>query len=95
MINKDGVGLDSVDSVIATQSKKSSLLEQFFNVGSGFIISLCVWVYVVNPVWELNVTPADNIYITLLFTVVSIVRGYVWRRLFNKHLHKKHNLNIK
>lgn len=66
------------------QSRLQSLIEQLFNIGSGFLISLLVWEYVVKPVWHLQTSFAENLHITCLFTVVSIARSYVWRRLFNR-----------
>ena len=35
----------------------------------------------------LPVRPIDNLGITGLFTVVSVIRSYVWRRIFNR-IHK-------
>lgn len=65
------------------QTKLQSLLESCLNIGSGFVISLIVWSYLVVPVWGLQVNMVDNLNITALFTVVSVVRSYVWRRIFN------------
>jgi len=65
------------------QSRTASLIEAALNVCSGFFVSLLVWSFVVVPVWNLNVTPAANLQITLLFTVVSVIRSYIWRRIFN------------
>lgn len=66
------------------QSRKQSLIEQLLNVGSGFLVSLLLWSYVIVPVWSIEVSTQDNLAITLTFTVVSVARGYMWRRLFNK-----------
>ena len=65
------------------QTKLQSLLESCLNIGSGFVISLIVWSYLVVPVWGLQVDMVDNLNITALFTVVSVVRSYLWRRFFN------------
>ncbi len=35
------------------------------------------------PVWELEVDTHENLQITLAFTVLSVVRGFIWRRIFN------------
>ena len=67
------------------QSKTGSLVEQILNIGSGFFLSLFLWSVVIVPVWELDVTMTDNLAITGTFTVVSVARGYLWRRLFNKY----------
>lgn len=68
------------------QSKTASLIEATINVASGFLVSLAVWTLVVVPVWNLPVGMAENLQITVLFTVVSVLRSYIWRRIFN-HLH--------
>jgi len=70
------------------QSRKMSIVEQICNVGSGYLISLLVWAYIVVPYWNLEVTVHDNLTITAVFTIVSIVRGYLWRRLFNLFTNK-------
>jgi hypothetical protein len=64
------------------QSRLMSLVEQFANIGSGFVISSLLWHFVVQPVWGIQTSVAENLQITLLFTVVSILRGYAWRRAF-------------
>jgi len=63
------------------------LIETFANTFSGFALSYLVWVYVVAPLWELDVTYADNFWITFIFTVLSLVRSYCWRRLMTKVHH--------
>lgn len=65
------------------QTKKHSLIEQVLNVGSGFIIALLLWAYVVTPYMGVEYHLKEGLVITSLFTVVSIVRGYLWRRLGN------------
>ena len=61
------------------QNKKNSLVEVACNTGSGFavsyVVTLCIHDYlsIMNP-----------IVITGLFTVVSVVRSYAWRRFFVK-----------
>lgn len=65
------------------QTKFESLIEQCFNVGSGFVISCLLWHFVVMPVWDIQTSFGENLQITSLFTVVSVASGYVWRRLFN------------
>lgn len=65
------------------QSRTQSLVEATINVASGFLVSLAVWSLVVVPVWHLPVTMVENLQITILFTVVSVIRSYIWRRIFN------------
>ena len=65
------------------QTRIGSFIEQLFNVGSGFIISSLLWEFVVKPGWNIHTSFAENLQVTCLFTVVSVIRGYVWRRIFN------------
>lgn len=67
------------------QSKYQSIIEQTLNVGSGFIISVLVWEYVIKHLIHAGVLSVDSsIWITVIFTVVSFIRGYLWRRYFNQ-----------
>ncbi len=66
------------------QTKTQSIIESICNVGSGFIISLLLWMFVISPLYGIDKDFKQGLSITLLFTVISIVRGYIWRRLFNK-----------
>ena len=65
------------------QSKKLSFIEStvqtFIGLAVSFIIQLIIY-----PVLDIPVTVTQNIIITLVFTIASIVRGYFVRRLFNK-----------
>lgn len=67
------------------QTKLESLLERLVDVSTGFIISVFIYKYVIltqDWLWE------NAFLVTLIFTVVSIVRGYLWRRFFNAEMHK-------
>ena len=57
------------------------------NVLIGFVINLGVQL-AVYPWFGAVFTFADNIYLGLIFTVVSLARQYVIRRWFNKRLHR-------
>ena len=70
------------------QTRKHSLFESLWGTAIGFIISVAVWQWIVNPVWGFNTGIIDNLAITLLFTVVSVVRSYYVRRFFNAIAHK-------
>lgn len=71
------------------QRRTHSLIETCLNVGSGFVLSVIVWEFVVKPVWNIQTTHAENLQITTLFTVLSIARGYAWRRVGNWWTHKR------
>lgn len=66
-----------------SQSRKMSAIEQICNVGSGWFLSFLLWSFVVAPIWGMKVTTTDNLGITAIFTIVSVIRGYIWRRAFN------------
>lgn len=72
-----------------TQSKLESAIETFFNIGSGFIISFLMWVLVVGPLFDIPTHMGQSFWITVLFTITSVLRSYVWRRYFNVRLHKR------
>lgn len=65
------------------QTHLHSLIEQVLSVGSGFVVALFVWLFLIVPVYGIEVTMLDNLAITAIFTVVSVIRGYIWRRVFN------------
>jgi hypothetical protein len=70
-----------------SQSRKHSLLESLVNVALGYFIALLAQL-TIFPLFGIHVSLQDNLLIGLLFTVVSIVRSYTLRRLFNRwHQH--------
>jgi hypothetical protein len=69
------------------QTKRGALLETCLNTASGFILSYLLWVFVIVDLYDLDTDFIDNFNITCIFTALSIVRGYVWRRLMTK-VHK-------
>ena len=75
------------------QSKAESAIETMLNTLSGIILSLAVWNYwvLLIPYYgvERGSGAGTGLAITLTFTVVSIFRSYIWRRLFaDKYIHK-------
>lgn len=70
------------------QSRRHSLLEASLNTASGFLLSLCA-TFVVYPAVGMTTTPAQNLWTTLAFTVISVVRSFVWRRVFNWWHHRE------
>lgn len=64
------------------QTKKQSFIESIANTFIGFIISLAS-TFMIFPLMNVASTPSKNIAITVFFTVISIIRGYVIRRYFN------------
>ncbi|MBA4381811.1 MAG: hypothetical protein C0406_04525 [Sideroxydans sp.] len=66
-----------------SQSRKHSMLEALVNVLIGYGVALAAQM-AIFPLFGIHVSLQDNIMIGLLFTVVSIVRSYALRRLFNR-----------
>jgi len=73
---------------MSSQSKLESLVEISINIFSGFILSLLIWIYIITPYYDINVTMHENLSITGIFTIAAVIRGYFWRRFFNNKLHK-------
>lgn len=71
------------------QSRAGSLLEATLNTLSGFIVSYLVWMLVAAPLFNIPVNHSDTFWITVLFTAVSVVRSYVWRRVFVNNFWRK------
>ncbi len=69
------------------QSRLVSFIEANMNVFSGFFISLAVWIFFVAPLYDIEVTYAQNLEITCIFTVSSLIRSYIIRRFFNNEWH--------
>lgn len=72
------------------QTKTNSLLEILLNQGSGFIIAYLVWKYILSILIQNGYLSVESsLVITVVFTVISIARGYIFRRIFNYYLHKE------
>jgi hypothetical protein len=70
-----------VDIAGAKQSRRMSLIEAVANVVLGFLVALPTQI-IVFPLFELKVGFGDNLAIGGLFTIASITRSYMLRRLF-------------
>ena len=66
---------------MADQSRLHSLLETLASIAIGFCVSLGITA-VVLPAYGHPVSWGDNVQITAIFTVASILRGYAVRRVF-------------
>lgn len=64
------------------QHRMDSLMEAVTNTAVGFVISLITW-YFVAKAMSIPVTWSQNLIITGIFTVVSVARGYILRRIFD------------
>ena len=65
------------------QSKRHSFAESLCNVAIGYLIALASQL-VIFPLYGVHVPLSSNIYISLWFTGVSIIRSYCIRRFFTR-----------
>jgi hypothetical protein len=64
------------------QSKKFSRIEALTNVVAGFLTSMLIQA-LVYPLFGIKTSLSTDFYITIIFLVVSYIRSYLFRRLFN------------
>ena len=75
------------------QTRLESLLEVCLNIFLGWLVSMSITVWVVVPLWNLTWSFADSFWVTMIYTAVAIIRGYLVRRFFNAQLHRlAHNI---
>lgn len=63
------------------QTRRASLIETLLNTALGYGIALAAQI-IVFPWFGIHIPLSSNIAIGMIFTVVSIARGFVLRRLF-------------
>ena len=76
------------------QTRKQSLIEASLNTFSGMMlafaisqIAMLLAPYIREYLWSSfiwDVSPGSNAVMTIILTIVSIVRSYYWRRHFNR-----------
>lgn len=65
------------------QSKTDSAIEAISNIFVGFMVSWAVLAFIVRPIWNLPTDGVQDFLITCVFTITSLARQYIIRRLFN------------
>ena len=68
---------------LAVQSKRHSFMEAVLNVLIGYWIAIATQM-AVFPLFGIHIPLEQDLLIGLIFTVVSLVRSYALRRLFNR-----------
>lgn len=66
-----------------SQSRAHSMIEAWTNVAVGFGVAMLANV-TLFPLFGWHISGAQNIALTCCFTVISLVRSYLLRRLFNR-----------
>lgn len=64
------------------------MCESVLGTATGFLVSMCIW-QTIGPWFGYVVTIGDNLLITSIFTIASLLRGYLLRRAFNWHQHHR------
>ena len=67
------------------QSRLMSLIESLTNVAIGMVVSFFGQI-VVSHWYNLPLNVTQNMQIVLFFTVLSVARSYVLRRVFNRRI---------
>jgi len=66
-----------------------SLIESFIDVGSGFVLAILIQL-LIFPLFDLQPSILDSIWIALIFTGVSITRSWIWRLVFKRYDTQRH-----
>ena len=69
------------------QSRLGSLIEACIGTAIGFVMSI-VLSLIVYPLHGHSFTLLENVSITMIFTIASVIRSYLVRRFFNMHIHR-------
>lgn len=64
------------------QSRKMSAAEVAASTAIGYVVAVCSQ-QVIFPLFGVYVPFHDNLLMGLFFTVISVIRGYIVRRVFN------------
>ena len=65
------------------QSKKQSLIETVTQTLFGLVVSFIIQVFIYKAL-GIEVTVGQNVLITSIFFIASLIRGYLVRRFFDK-----------
>lgn len=71
---------------MTTQTRKQSFVETITGTAFGFVLAFAAQLFIMRH-YGIRSTLEQDLFITIFFTGISILRGYAIRRLFN-HLQK-------
>lgn len=66
-----------------SQSRKQSLIESFANIAIGFSVNYSANLLVL-PLFGYTPTLSQNFKLGVIYTVISLARSYVIRRVYNR-----------
>jgi ABC-type long-subunit fatty acid transport system fused permease/ATPase subunit len=65
-------------------TNRQHFLHRTLDVGSGFILALCVQT-LVFPLFGIDLIVLEQLQIALIFTVIGILRSYIWSKYIFKY----------
>ena len=66
---------------MSSQTRSMSLVESIANTGAGFLVSLLIQITLFS-IMAIETTTTQNLTMSGVFTLASLVRGYLMRRVF-------------
>lgn len=66
------------------QTKIGAAVETFGNTAVGFFMAYATYMWIVTPMFDLDVTWADNFWISVIMTTMSLIRQYTIRRIMTR-----------
>lgn len=70
-----------------SQSKLGSFVESLINICIGFFINFSANMLVL-PMIGFHISASQNLFIGMIYTVISVIRSYAIRRWFNTRIHR-------
>ena len=68
------------------QTRGQTILEVCISTACAFVIAMITQA-LIFPLYNIHATASTNFQLTLIFTVVSLIRSYYFRRFFNRLFH--------
>ena len=65
------------------QTKRQSIIESLVNISIGYSVAIFSQL-LIFPLFDIHLPLHDNLLIGAYFTLISLVRSYLVRRLFNR-----------
>ena len=72
---------------MSDKTRLTSLVEVTLSTAIGFVVSAAAWLFIA-VMMGYPVTMSHTVIVTSIYTVLSIMRGYVVRRFFARGLHQ-------
>lgn len=65
------------------QTRKGSLVESLTNIALGYSVAICSQL-IIFPLFDIHIPLHDNLTIGAWFTVISLARSYMVRRVYTR-----------